>query len=169
MKISDSVLTSLFGLNGTTATSIIDGRKYWLELGEVITFTSCRQTFDNAEFQINNSPYWTIWFSQLSGLFYNGDFDGTLDLLQGCSIQMKNSFQIPSRMSSSEFWNVVKGKRFKVVGVTHCYKPNKYNNEVKRMSIFDVYKKVHNALVNGRGYEVRDLLMPAKCYDLIEI
>ena len=169
-KISDTELFSLFGLNGRKAVTVAGREQHWLNIGDVISFTSYRPTFDNAEFQINNCRNWTIWFSQLNTPLYNGELNDNLDGLQVCSIQLKAGFQFPCRLSPSEFWHIVKGKRFKVVGALPCYRPNEENNEVRRMGpLIDVYEKVHKAIINGNGNTVKDMLKPARCYDLIEI
>ena len=166
-KISDTELKTIFGINTPAVTGLA---RRWFEVDEIISFTSCCPSYNNAEFQINNDPKWTIWFSQLNTPLYNGEFKGELDGLQFCSIQLKAGFQFPCRLSPSEFWHIVKGKRFKVVGALPCYRPNEENNEVRRMGPpIDVYEKVHKAIINGNGNTVKDMLKPARCYDLIEI
>ncbi|MBD5244482.1 MAG: hypothetical protein HDS57_03315 [Barnesiella sp.] len=168
-KISDTELFSLFGLNGRKAVTVTGREQHWLNIGDVISFTSYRPTFDNAEFQINNCRNWTIWFSQLNTPLYNGELNDNLDGLQVCSIRLKTGLQFPFRLNHSKFWDMVRNKRFKVEGVFPCYWPNKENNEVKRMTIIGVYEKVHKAIINGNGSLVRDMLKPTSCYDLIEI
>ena len=165
-KISDTELKYIFGLNGPV---ISGSHQRWLNVGDEISFTLLQTTFDNAEFRINNCSGWTIWFSQLNTPLYNGEFKGDLDGLQFCSIQLRTGLQFPCRLKHWEFWDIVKGKRFKVVGALPCYWPNKENYDVKRMTIIGVYEKVHKAIINGNGNSVRDMLKPARCYDLIEI
>ena len=138
--------------------------------GDVVSFTDCQMHLYNAEFFINNNKNWRIWFSQLNMFLYNGTFDGSQNGLQVCTFKLKSGNYItPYNMEYADFWEKIKGKRFKVVDVTPCYKPNPNNSEVRIMTIAQVYQKVHNALINGNGESVRGMLKPQKCYDLEEI
>lgn len=170
-KISDSELHSLFGLNGRKAVFETGREQHWLNIGDVISFTAYRPTFHNAEFQINNSPNWTIWFSQLDTPLYNGELNDNLDGILVCSIQPKTGRPFfPALGDHPKFWDFVRNKRFKVIGALPCYWPNKENDDVKRMgSVIDVYKKVHEAIISGNSYLVRDMLKPSRCYNLLEI
>lgn len=165
--ISDLTLFSLFGSNRPAVSGLA---QRWLDEGNVISFTSCQMYFKNAEFQINESKNWTIWFSQLDMPLYNGEYDKDLNGLKVSSFLLKNgNYLFPVRSNPSEFWNTVKGKRFKVISATQCYGPNKENPQVKTMTIGEVYERVHKAILEGRGNSVKDMLKPQKCYDFVEI
>ena len=68
-----------------------------------------------------------------------------------------------------DYWNRVKGKRFRVVKVTPCYKPNRDYSDVRKMTLGQVYEKVHKAILNGNGSLVKTMLVPQGCYDFEEI
>lgn len=163
--ISDLTLFALFGSN-RPAVTMYGGAQRWLDEGSVISFTACQMHFNNAEFQINNCDAWKIWFSQLNMLLYDGD----LNDLKVSSFQFKNgNYLFPVRSNPTEFWNAVKGKQFKIISAISCYGPNKENSEVRTMTIGQVYEKVHNAILGGRGNSIKNMLKPQKCYDFIEI
>lgn len=167
--ISDLTLYMLFGSNGPAVTPYGSVQR-WLDEGNIISFTSCQMHLDNAEFQINDSKNWAIWFSQLNTPLYKGEFDSDFNGLQVCSFLFKNGrYLYPVRSNPTEFWNAVRGKRFKVNSVIPCYGPNKENPEVRILSIGQVYEKVHNSILGGRGNYIKNMLKPQKCYDFIEI
>ena len=140
----------------------------WLNVGEVVTLKTLKTTFSNVEFQINQNPNWTIWFSQLNTILYNGD----LDNLQVTAFKMKDgSIVFPCQLGNNPtaFVNLINGKKFRVDSVSQCFWPNKQHPKVRVMAIVDVYKEVHNALLNGKDYSVRGMLTSQNCYDFVEI
>ena len=167
MNIDSLTLKSLFWGNAPAVSpEILRG----LYEGDIVTFTPYKVCFDNTEFLINNSQKWRIWFSQLNTPLYNGSYDGGLDGLQICTFKMKSGDLIlPCGINHNEFWNMVKGKRFRVVKVTPCYKPNRDNSDVRRMTLGQVYERVHKAILNGNGSLVKTMLVPHGCYDFEEI
>ena len=168
-SINEQILFSLFGGNKPAI------RKYgavqrWFDEGDIIAFTACEMHLNNAEFQINNSSNWIIWFSQLDTPLYNGSYNRNLEGIQVCSFHLKNGdFLVPIKSNPSDFWNAVKGKRFRVNKVYQCYAPNNDNSEVRRMTILQVYDKVHNTILEGKGIYIKNMLKPQKCYDFEEV
>lgn len=149
---------------------ITDGIKRWMDEGDIVSFTNPKERFGNAEFHINNQDFWLIWFSQLYTPFYSGDLDNP----QVCSIKMKDgTLYAPMSLTFPKFWNMVRGKRFKVhVDNTPCFYVNKKSPKVQILpfnEIEKIYKYVHDKLMEGKIDEVRGMLKAARCYDLQEI
>lgn len=153
----------------TDAITRVDGIKRWMDEGDIVSFTNPKERFGNAEFKINNQDHWLIWFSQLYTDFYSGDLDNP----QICSLTMQDgSLYVPMHLTFPKFWDLVRGKRFKVhVDPKPCFCVDKYSPKVQRLpfnEIDRIYKYVHDKLVEGRIDEVRGMLKPARCYDLEE-
>lgn len=141
-----------------------------MDEGDIVSFTDPKQRFDNFEFKINGQEFWLIWFSQLYIKFYSGDLDNP----KVCSLTMRDgSLYAPMHLTFPIFWNLVRGKRFKVhVEPDPCFCVNKNSPKVQRLPFNDIdriYKEVHDKLVEGNIDEVRGMLKPARCYDFVEI
>lgn len=144
--------------------------KRWMDEGDIVSFTNPKERFGNAEFEINSQKFWLIWFSQLYTPLYNGDLNNP----QVCSIKIKDGIlYAPMNLTFPKFWNMVRGKRFKVhVDSTPCFCVNKSSQKVQILPFNEtekIYKYVHDKLMEGKIDEVRGMLKPTRCYDFEEI
>ena len=127
--------------------NIVNGIMRWLEDAQEIQFDNPIFRGNNAEFSIINKPYQKIWFSQISSIGISEDFNTPLSdeiIFKGhpqCYIFEKFK-------SANEFWNAVKGKKFKVTIKGKGFCLNQGSDVVKSL-------KAKNAL--GRGISVENI------------
>ena len=83
----------------------------FLDDGQIIRFTDCRNTANNSEYTINNAPNCKIWYSQLSDFFFNDELEMALMIIAFKDGSVERFFDIDSAV----FYNRCQGKTFRVV------------------------------------------------------
>lgn len=145
-----------------------DGEVYFLEEGMIVEFTNCQSYSANSKFQINNDRMRFIWFSQLSNIFIEQDLSCIAALIKDKNNNMK---QIRA-FSDREFWNEVKGKKYRVEADGPFYIINNKSKTADEKGLFThqaVYDYVKSCVENNMISDVGDCLKNAKSYCLIEI
>lgn len=144
---------------------------YFLTEGEIISFTGCEYTSQNAQYEIDNMSNRKIWFSQLTNFYFSDDFDSIYQPI----IKFKDgtSYVISESFDESTFYNKVKNKKFKVDIVTDApYILNKQSDLWDQKSIYtykEAYDYIRRCLSLDRIDEIGDLLKTSKAYFLTEI
>ena len=86
----------------------------WLDNGMIVEFTKpvFNASDTNVEFEINNNPNHKVWLSQLQGVFMNDDNRG--ELYCGLMTLKDGTENVIRELSSLEFWDIVKDRKFRV-------------------------------------------------------
>lgn len=169
-------------LQSRDAITIINGEIRWLEDNQIVEFVNPHYLGSNAEFSIKNCSGQKIWFSQLSSYGVKED-DFETPLLDEIIFNGQSMCHIAEEFkSASDFWDAVKGKRFKVNVIGSGYCLNKNSELVKnlRMSASrdsasnknvdrSVFNYIRNAVRNGNNPSVYGTLKSKKAYRLSEI
>lgn len=118
---------------------------------------------DRLTFRVNDSPARNVDFEDLTGLYLKE----SSRFVYCCSIQCEGkSYQI-CRLGSDEFWEIVKGKRFKVV-VDTSMKRIQEDAFDSSMSISNKVNLVFALLDTGKNQELKDYLKKSPCYQFVE-
>ena len=150
-----------------------DGEKRFFIAGEIVSFTGCLRTMNNAKFEINNDSNWYIWFSQLNMFFLDEELstefhDSTITFLDG------TVKEIPD-LGPDEFYELVKGKRFRVDIDSSVFGAFNIKSTVWDELPDRYYSTAHKFVVkcieNNEYGKLRDLVKGSntKCYDFIEV
>ncbi len=119
---------------------------------------------DRHSFRVNDSPSRSFCFEDLSGLYLKVPGRS----VYCCSIQCaEKSYQI-CRLSEEEFWEIVKGKHFKVI-VDNSTKRLQESAYDTTMTLADNICRVFSLLDAGREDELCDVLKKSPCYQFVEI
>lgn len=149
----------------------LDWNKYrFLVDGEIIEFSSCQKTYNNAEFTINDDVSRKKWFSQLQQPGFSED----LKIIAFAGIKFQNEEPCGIyKISSEDFVEKVKGKKFKVeVFDNICYTINRQSNTLRTLSnqtIQGVINFVIKCIDNDKIEDLGDLIKTGSLYNLIEI
>lgn len=144
---------------------------YFLTEGEIIGFTNCEYTAQNAQYEIDNIPNRKIWYSQLSNFYFSDDFDSIYQPI----IKFKDgtSYVISESFDESTFFNKVKNKKFKVDIITDApYILNKQSDIWDQKNIYtykEAYDYIKRCLSLDRIDEIGDLLKTSKAYFFTEV
>lgn len=166
--ISENTLYNL-GITARQALHTVDGIQYWLDDGDIASFSLIKRTFDNGLFEINNQNYWRLWWSQISMPMYNGNPDGFFSV-SWISFRDGRQKAIPL-IELDDFVNQVRGRRFKVtVHSDICLVPNRNNIKVQQLyTCGKIYEHVHTRLMSGKFEEVKGMLKIQRRYTFTEI
>lgn len=145
-----------------------DGEVYFLDNGMTVEFTLSESYSGNSKFQINDDKYRYIWFNQLSNLFFYDDLTPHVAEIVNKSGERK---QICS-YSHIDFWNEVKGKKYRVDVSGPFYVINRYSNTAKEKGLYsyqEIYSYVKACVENNKISDIGDCLNTASKYNLTEI
>lgn len=151
--------------------SNIDTNRRWLDNGEIIEFTSINQTtWDNAEFEINNDSNHKIWLSQLKGAYLNPE---NLDVCCWPDITLKNGQEVllDYNIDYRKFWNVVKGKKFRIeIEPSFPVKIDNRNEQVRKLKNVPATINYIIGNLEKQNYEaVKGMTKKATLYSFIEV
>ena len=146
-----------------------DGVKRWMDDGDVVEFTSPDFTASNAEFRINGLSNQRIWFSQLDGLFVDGETErmrsGIVRLQNGIQ---KNIWGLQPKL----FWDLAKGRKFKVhVDDDFNIKLNMKNHKVNSLlqNGQNPFTYIYEQLRAKNYSQIEGMTNEARCYTLEEV
>lgn len=145
-------------------------KQRFLEDGEIIEFSSCMRTYNNAEFTINDDVSRKIWYSQLAQPGLRKDFK----TVAFAGIQfLDGSVFVIEKMSVDEFVAKVRDKRFKVEEYGNIsYTINKQSKTLKNKAIQSIRDAIIFAFecVQSEKYEdLGDSIKPSNLYNLFEV
>lgn len=141
----------------------------FLNDGETIQFTNCTNYSENSVYEINNTPNWKIWYSQLANYF----LDNELNILV-TKVEFKDgsSFAFAS-LDSAELYQKCKGKRFRVTienELKYTFTNKSETAEKKGLySLQSIYDYIDLCVNTNRIGDIGDLLKIARAYSLKEI
>ena len=119
---------------------------------------------DRHSFRVNDSPSRSFRFEDLSGLYLKAPGRS----VYCCSIQCTDkSYQI-CRLSEEEFWEIVKGKHFKVI-VDNATKRLLESAYDTTLTLADNICRVFSLLDAGKEDELQNVLKKSPCYQFVEI
>ena len=142
---------------------------YFLNDGEIITFTDIESYTSNSEYVINNNPNHKIWFSQLSQIFFDQYDNMQLDL---ATIKVGGKEIGIYEFDDLSFWEKVKNKKFKVQKKGPYYIVNKSSETMVNQKIFtydEIQAYILRCINDNHTEKIGDLLKRAPLYNLIEI
>lgn len=146
----------------------------WLENGEIVEFTNPNYSGKNVEFEINNHQNHKIWLSQLQGVFINHK---NRDEIYSGVIKLKDGTEkIMLTLSSIDFYQIVKGRKFKVsVDENAIYMIDKKDERVISLlkahhgDYFQVVEYIFKKL-DTEEYDLIDgMTKLGRCCDLTEV
>lgn len=151
-------------------TVYLDTNQRFIEDGNLVRFTNVRyQGRDNWEFEINDCPDWSIWFSQLNMWHINKEINGfVVPVIRFKSGQVETI----SDMIVEQFYEKVKGRTFKVI---LCPSFATFNIKSKIWDNLpdDTYqeglKYVVNCIEKNEINELKDFIKPVPLYLFDEI
>ncbi len=115
-------------------------------------------------YRINDSPTRSMAFDDLTGLYLKESSRS----IYCCSIRCAGkSYQI-CRLNEDEFWEIVKGKRFKVI-IDVSTKLIRKDAFDMSLTLADNINKVFTLLDAGMDEELRGRLKKAPCFQFVEI
>lgn len=130
---------------------------------ETVSFSK-RDSSGRASFLINDTPSRSISFKDLAGLYLKV----ASRAVYCCSIKCSDkSYQI-CRLNENEFWEIVKGKQFKVVVDIST---NRLKDEAidPSMTISDNVNHVFSLLDAGKNDGLNTVMEKSPCYQFVEI
>lgn len=137
--------------------------------GDTIQFTHCTNYSENSVYEVNNTPNWKIWYSQLANYFLDEDLN---ILVTKVEFKDGTNYTFES-LDSAELYNKCKGKRFRVSVISDLkYTFNKKSEMAVKKSLFSyqaIYDFINLCVDTNRIEDIGDLLMTAKAYSLKEI
>ena len=141
----------------------------FLNDGETIQFTNCTNYSENSVYEINNTPNWKIWYSQLANYYLDEDLQ-----VMVTKVEFRNGTGYTfESLDSADLYNKCKGKRFKVTIVHELkYTFNKKSETAEKKKLFSyqaVYDYINTCVNTNRFGDIGDLLKTAKAYSLKEI
>ena len=119
---------------------------------------------DRHSFRVNDSPSRDFCFEDLSGLYLKTPGRS----VYCCSIQCADKNYQICRLNEEEFWEIVKGKQFKVI-VDNATKRLLESAYDTTLTLADNICRVFSLLDAGREDELRNVLKKAPCYQFVEI
>ena len=93
--------------------SFADDEIRFLNDGDTIEFTHCTNYSTNSVYEINNTPSWKIWYSQLANYFLDEDLNVMVTKVE---FRDGTSYTFES-LDSADLYKKCKGKRFRVTVV----------------------------------------------------
>lgn len=156
-------------------TSSYHGEIRWLDNGSVIEFTHpvFNASDTNVEFEINNNPNHKIWLSQLQGVFMNDNNRG--ELYSGLMSLKDGTENIMRTLSPQIFWDIVKGRKFRVsIDDNARLLIDGQNEQVRTLLMLNRnYFKVIDFIfekLDAKEYNlITGMTKAGRCYDLIEV
>ena len=147
------------------------GEYRYLNDGDIVRFTKCVRTYENAEFEINDKPDWKIWFSQLNQIYLFPDLSQAFKMpfiyFSEIGIQY-----IPD-LNVDEFCTLVKGREFKVYVDSETFGAINLRSSVWHKLPDDTYATAYQFIVdcieNDNLDDLGDLVKVTKLYNLIEV
>lgn len=141
----------------------------FLNDGDTIQFTNCINYSENSVYEINNTPSWKIWYSQLANYFLDEDLNilvTKVEFKDGTSYTFEG-------LDSADLYNKCKGKKFRVNVVHNLkYTFNKKSETAENKNLFTyqaIYDFINLCVDTNRIVEIGDLLKTANAYSLKEI
>lgn len=138
--------------------------------GETIEFSSCKRTYNNAEFTINDDVSRKIWYSQLAQPGFPSDFKSIL--FAGIKF-LDGTVLVIEKMTVDQFVEKVRNKSFRVEEFAEAnYTINRQSNTFNSFSNQSnpaVINYIIKCLENNKIEELGDLIKPSKLYNLIEV
>ena len=130
---------------------------------ETICFSK-RDSSGQASFLVNGTPSRSITFRDLAGLYIKGASRS----VYCCSIKcLDKSYQI-CRLSEREFWEIVKGKQFKVI-VDASTSRLKDEALDPTMTVSDNISHIFALMDAGENDGVKRIMEKSPCYQFVEI
>jgi hypothetical protein len=145
----------------------------WLDNDTTIEFTNPKFTNRNVEFEINNNPNHKIWLSQLQGVFMNDNNRG--ELYSGLMTLKDGTKKAIRTLSPQKFWDIVKGRKFRVsIDENARLLIDDWNEQVRRLLMLHRdYSKVVDYIfekLDAKEYNlITGMTKAGRCYDLIEV
>jgi hypothetical protein len=145
----------------------IGSDKCYLDQGQIVEFTRPVFTSANAKFYINNSENEYIWFSQLDRIVLQindlGEYEGIALPLFPVNGEYKKIFDF----SPDNFWDEVRGKKYKVITATQSVVLNVRGKTIKERGfrkLSEALEYVIKCLAESRIEDLGDLLRFANVY-----
>ena len=147
-----------------------DSQQRFLTNGDRVRFTKIiYEGYDNIEFEINDCPDWSIWFSQLNLVHVTAEIAGFAVPF----IRFKNGdIKYINKMTADQFYKKVKGKTFEVITFTTFAAVNPYSNDVYNLpgqTYPDVLNYIIDCIENNKMDRIGDILKPGSFYTFNEI
>lgn len=146
-----------------------EGIKRWMDDGDVVEFTSPDFTASNAEFWINGLSSQRIWFSQLDGLYV----DGETERMRSGIVRLRNGVQRNIwDLQPKSFWDFAKGRKFKVhIDDDFNIKLNMKNNKVNSLmqNGQNPFIYIYEQLRAKNYSQIEGMTNEARCYTLEEV
>lgn len=146
-----------------------DGVKRWMDEGDIVEFSSPDFTTSNAEFRINGLSNQRIWFSQLDGMYVDGE---TEVMRTGCVRLRNGATKMIWDMSPHSFWELVKNKKFRVsIDDEFNIKLNMKNHKVQSLmqNGYNPFKYIYEQLKTKNYSQIEGMTNEARCYTLTEV
>ena len=134
---------------------------------EVVSFdVLTRQSDFNWEFYLNGDKTRKIWFSQLDGCFLSGKGTG----VYSCRLILKNGGgKHITLMSVDQFWNEVRGKRYKITVDYNKYEIDRWHRNCVNRPMAEVANSIFKALDEERYDDVKGMTRSKPLYILREV
>lgn len=174
--MKDSIFNTSIILKENEINGEYDTRRYLIN-GEIISF-SIKDTLGNRNgiflISSNNGPA-EIHYSQLANFFFDTEYNNSREKVSFGQVILKNGTKcpiIPDKVN--DFWNLVKGRRFRVISNDSPYRfliPNKQGAKYRQcgMTRADFILLVTNLIENKNFMELRGYCKTAKKYDFMEV
>lgn len=119
---------------------------------------------DQHSFRVNDSPSRVFCFEDLSGLYLKTPGHS----IYCCSIQCADKNYQICRLNEAEFWEIVKGKQFKVIvdNATKRLLESAYDTS---LTLEENICRVFSLLDAGKEDELLNVLKKSPCYQFVEI
>lgn len=139
----------------------------WLDDGSSVRFVVKRRTFNNVELMVNDNTFHSIWYSQLTEVFFKvNDFN----LCSGKIIKKDGDEFYTRNMNVPAFIAFIEGKSFRVVqnpdGMVAKFDAH---NLPRNISYVDACQLVRDLVQCGDYSKAASYLIPSTEYTLVEL